>query len=368
MNDRKKTEKETINFLSFSDYFSLTKKDFTKNNSLKMLFFPFKSQIIIIIIIMFFIFYSRYISKGNELKDIDDNFIIDKEFYKYERNFITESMKKYANWDQSYNEPYFINGIIRKFKPKNCLEIGVSKGGGSIIILNAIKDIEGSSLISLDLNEQLYYNNSEKTGCNVKKYFPELAENKWKLYTGKQPHIFLDKLNMKFDFLFLDTSHLAPGELINIIEALPFLKENAIVVLHDIMYHLPSHNYYNPPEVKYHPSMIYLMTSLKGKKYIMNDDLFQFENIGAIILSKNQEKYYLNYFLLLMSPWDYMLSDEHIEQFKSFLKKYYKKKLYLRIFNSAVRENKIYIQKSENLKNSIRIYESSSKNDNTKII
>ena len=56
--------------------------------------------------------------------------------------------------------------------------------------------------------------NGQKTGCNVKKYFPELAENKWKLFTGKQPHIFLEKLNMKFDFLFLDTTHFAPGELI----------------------------------------------------------------------------------------------------------------------------------------------------------
>jgi hypothetical protein len=35
------------------------------------------------------------------------------------------------------------------------------------------------------------------------------------MYTGKQPHIFLDKLNLKFDFLFLDTAHIAPGEIIN---------------------------------------------------------------------------------------------------------------------------------------------------------
>ena len=190
-------------------------------------------------------------------------------------------MKKYAQWDQLNNEPYFINGIIRKFKPKNCLEIGVSRGGGSIIILNAIKDINDSRLISLDLSEDLYINNGQKTGCNVKKYFPELAENKWKLFTGKQPHIFLEKLNMKFDFLFLDTTHLAPGELINIIEALPFLNENAIVVLHDVMFHLPSHNYYVTPEVKYHPSMIYLMTSLKGKKYIKNLKIF------SIIINTN---------------------------------------------------------------------------------
>ena len=316
--------------------------------------FLINCQIFSIIIIISFTIYSRYTFKTIEFKDINSDFIIDNTFYKYERNFITERMKKYAQWDQEYNEPYFINGIIRKYKPKNCLEIGVSRGGGSIIILNAIKDINGSKLISLDLNEDLYYNNGQKTGCNVKQYFPELAENKWKLFTGKQPHIFLDKLNMKFDFLFLDTSHLTPGELLNIIEALPFLNENAIVVLHDIMYHLPSHNFYSPPEVKYHPSMIYLMTSLKGKKYIMHHRRFQFENIGAIILAKNQEKYYLNYFLLLMSPWNYMPSDVQIEQLRKFIKNYYKKRIYLNIFNSAVKENKLYIKKFEKFQNSIK--------------
>ena len=120
------------------------------------------------------------------------------------------------------------------------------------------------------------------------------------------------------------------------------------------MYHLPSHNFYSPPEVKYHPSMIYLMTSLKGKKYIMHHRRFQFENIGAIILAKNQEKYYLNYFLLLMSPWNYMPSDVQIEQLQKFIKNYYKKRIYLNIFNSAVKENKLYIKKFEKFQNSIK--------------
>jgi predicted O-methyltransferase YrrM len=50
------------------------------------------------------------------------------------------------------NDIYFINGIIRKHKSKKCLEIGVFKGGSSIVILNALKDIKDSFLISLDLN------------------------------------------------------------------------------------------------------------------------------------------------------------------------------------------------------------------------
>ena len=86
-------------------------------------------------------------------------------------------MKQYSSWQLIGNEPYFINGIIRKYKPKKCLEIGVASGGSSTIILNAIKDIKNSFLISLDLNTLLYQNDKFKTGYIVFKYFPELLIN-----------------------------------------------------------------------------------------------------------------------------------------------------------------------------------------------
>ena len=133
-------------------------------------------------------------------------------------------------------EARFINGIIRKNKPKNCLEIGVANGGSSILILNAIKDIENSVLVSLDLNKELFKDPSKMTGYRVNQYFPELTKN-WKLFTGDQAHKFLVNLNMKFDFLFLDSAHVSPGEIINLIEVLPFLNEYAIVVIHDLLWH-----------------------------------------------------------------------------------------------------------------------------------
>jgi predicted O-methyltransferase YrrM len=48
------------------------------------------------------------------------------------------------------SEQYFINGIIRKAKPKKVLEIGVAAGGSSCIILNAIKDDASAHLFSED--------------------------------------------------------------------------------------------------------------------------------------------------------------------------------------------------------------------------
>ena len=142
-------------------------------------------------------------------------------------------MKKHALFLLSESHIYLINSLIRKFKPKNCLEIGVAKGGSSIIILNAIKDIHNSQLISIDLFKKIKNNT---IGYLFKKKFPKLM-SKWKLFLVDMPHKFLTKLNLKFDFLFLDSFHTSPGEFFNLIECLPFLNENAIVVLHDIMWH-----------------------------------------------------------------------------------------------------------------------------------
>lgn len=260
----------------------------------------------------------------------------------FQREFISSKIKKYALFQQIKNEFYFINGIIRKLKPKNCLEIGVSFGGSAILILNALKDIKNSILVSLDLYKKIYGKGKLNTGYRVNKYFPELSKN-WKLFTGEQPHKFLEKLNIKFDLLFLDTVHLAPGELINFIEALPFLNENAIVILHDIMFHLPSNNYYKVKEIKYHPSQIYLMTSLYGEKVIIKDKDKGAENIGAVFLYPNQKKYYLNYFLLLLTPWEYLPNLKQINELKLFIQKYYKRKIFIDLFNRAFEENRIYV-------------------------
>ena len=187
------------------------------------------------------------------------------------------------------------------------MEIGVYKGGSAILILNAIKDIKNSHLVSLDLNEFLYNDPSKKTGYRVKEYFPELID-KWSLFTGRQPHIFLEKLNMKFDFVFLDSAHYTPGEFFNLIEILPFLNNNPIIVLHDIInWHF---FYFNRPQ-RIIPTQIYLISALFGDKVIIKKNK-ELDDIGAVFLYKNQEEHYIDYFLLLFSFWEKMPDETQI--------------------------------------------------------
>ena len=290
--------------------------------------------IIFIIIIIYILLYYFFFSSQN---------IINFDYSNFERNIITEEMFQKSGWDLTNEEAYFINGIIRKHKPKKCLEIGVRKGGTSILILNAIKDIKGSSLVSIDINNKLPEDSSKKIGYKVSKYFPSLSQN-WKLYTGDMPHTYLDKINKKFNFVIIDTSHVMPGEILNIIEIMPFLEDNAILVFPNILLHLK--NVYNKDMdkvlLKRTPTSVFLMSSLAGEKKLIYDVNKKMGNIGLIFLEKNQERFYENYFLLLMCFWEEMLSDEQIFKFRLFLEKYYKKEKYLNIFENAILYNKEY--------------------------
>ena len=42
---------------------------------------------------------------------------------------INDKIKEKAGYENINNHPYLLNGIIRKLKPKNCLEIGTAREG-----------------------------------------------------------------------------------------------------------------------------------------------------------------------------------------------------------------------------------------------
>ena len=128
------------------------------------------------------------------------------------------------NLIEHFDSPYlmviedcaFINGLIRKYKPKKLLEIGVCSGGMSAVILNAIKDRNDAFLYSCDLETKNYIDDSKEVGNIVKTNFPEFLP-KWKLYTGNTTAAFIEEIGGDIDFVFIDTAHVMPGEVLNMI-------------------------------------------------------------------------------------------------------------------------------------------------------
>ena len=101
-------------------------------------------------------------------------------------------------------------------------------------------------------------------------------------------------------------------------------------------------------KISFYPSNIYLFPVIYGNKVLLKNKDGSIGNMGAIFLYNNQEKHYLDYFFLLLSFWEYIPKDNEINELRIFIKKFYKKDIYLKIFDTAVIKNKISFKNQQN--------------------
>ena len=233
------------------------------------------------------------------------------------------------------------HSLLRTFKPKKIVEIGVSSGGSAILILNAIKDIEGAKLFSIDKSIYCYRNRTQKTGYLVQEKFPELM-NKWTLYTGGLTAEYIETIGDEIDFVYIDTVNVTPGEMLDWLMVLPFLKNEAIVVFHDVFY---LYIFNKVEKHKRHTSNNQLICYIRGELILPHygNSVF-FRNIGALKLSPEQKYYYYQYFLALGIQWEYMPNENDLKIMRDFFMKYYGEK-YVEVYDDAVQKNKIYLNK-----------------------
>ena len=230
------------------------------------------------------------------------------------------------------NQREFLNGIIRKIRPKKSLELGVSFGGSSIIILNAIKDIKNSHLYSIDTN-----NNSFIGSC-VYNNFSYLID-KWTLFKGGIAADFANKIPKDIDFVMLDTRHFEPGEILDFLMILPFLKNKAIVIIHDIDLQITSGT---KKDMRYSWAPYIIFNLIRGKKVFPSGKGILNKNIGAIKLEGNQKRFTYDYCRALAGQWQYFLSKEQIKIITSYFKKYYSKECLI-ILNETIIFNREFV-------------------------
>ena len=299
---------------------------------------------IFLILFLYIIYLNYFFKKFKSIKT--------KIYFNKPENFEREILEKVKNrfmFDKnlimSFEEYYFVNGLIRLYKPKKILEIGVCYGGMSAAILNSIKDMKDAMLYSCDLEKRHYKNNKYEVGKFVKLKFPELL-NKWKLYTGNTTASFIEDIGGNIDFAYIDTAHVMPGEVLNIIEILPFLKKNAIIVFDDISHQV---NFHLAKIPFFYSCNNLLFSILKGKKILFNqksNNNFQFTKQGAIILDDNQKQYYFDYFYLLSNTWSYMPHQFELNSIRKIIKKYYSIYL-LSMFDKIVEINYKLLKKRD---------------------
>jgi predicted O-methyltransferase YrrM len=249
--------------------------------------------------------------------------------------------RDYEHCEMDNIEKRFLHGLIRHFRPKNILEIGVSSGGGSGLILASIEDMEETTLTSIDLSDKAYAFPNESVGFVALRKHKD--NNKWNLIPGKDPSEVIEQFGKKFDFAIIDTAHFHPIETLNFLSVLPFLEDGAIVVLHDISLHLSQADYHEMCEF---PNLTlatrYLLNSVAAEKlqpeHYQPDRLTQEVNIGAFQVTNDTHKYIEGVFGSLFVQWS-LIPDTHIlNSVRKIIEKYYSKK-YLDMFDRSVRVN-----------------------------
>ncbi|MDR2571328.1 MAG: class I SAM-dependent methyltransferase [Oscillospiraceae bacterium] len=250
--------------------------------------------------------------------------------------------------EMNADERLFVNGLIRYYQPESVLEIGVSGGGGTVILLNAINDLPESKLVSIDCMERCYYDDIP-IGSNVEVYYKSLPEGKWTLFTGKDPSEVLMPLGRMFDFAVIDTAHFHPIESLNFLCALPYLKDGAIVILHDISLFTRLNKENGFFDLVSAQATRILISTLVGNKlfpktksmpYISDSEFVN--NIGAIQITSDTRKYISNVFHALALPWESYPAAHHVESIRHVLEAHYDKPL-LEMFDEAVRWYSVWL-------------------------
>lgn len=211
-------------------------------------------------------------------------------------------------------ERRFVHGLIRYTKPQRILEIGVAEGGGTIVLLNAIEDMPDTTVTSLDIATDFYFDKTKKTGFSCMDKHGD--HKQWNLKTGKDPAEVIESLasEEKFDFVVLDTMHIHPIESLNFLSILPFLSENCVLVLHDIgLYAMNRGDVSEGDSIfRYFPKEPFatklLFDTLVGDKIKIPPQEYGdiiYPNIGACQLNSDTRKYIGNVFSMLEFPWGY---------------------------------------------------------------
>lgn len=227
----------------------------------------------------------------------------------------------------------YLCGLIKMNKPKKIVEVGVAAGGTTAVVLNCIDKLGlDCEMHSVEISSVVVGDGEKKSGYLAEEC-KTMLENpiKHKLHIGVLPDC-IDEIGGEIDFLILDTTHLLPGELLDFLVALPYLTENAIVVLHDIWVH---HWEYSVNENSQATRV--LLSAAVGEKLVCSSlpsDL----NIGAIMLNADTRKYVENIFHALALTWKYIPGAEYLDLCRRCYARHYEERL-VALYDLAVEKN-----------------------------
>ena len=251
---------------------------------------------------------------------------------------IYDKFSQYKDYcEMSEFEQAFLCGMIKNAHPKKVVEIGVSAGGTTAVILNCLAMLgEDVRMYSCDLNKTYYRDSSKPVGFVAEELKPYILDresgqakvNHTILSGGYAPE-FLPEIGKDIDFLILDTVHWLPGEMLDFIACLPYLKKGATVVLHDVSMNVTINN--DAIATKF------VFDTVVADKYIMKteDRPCEFPNIAAFKITNDTYRYIRDCFSSLTITWSYMPKPAEFKLYHEFYLTEYDKDL-VEVYDKAV--------------------------------
>ena len=252
----------------------------------------------------------------------------------------------FRNPDMSEFDSAFLCSLLKTCRPKKILEVGVSNGVTTSIILQTLEDIgQPFEMYSVDLSNELYYDKTKNTGhvaafAKENNLFAPQSTlcGEHKFYLGKYLPQVIDEICGDIDFVILDTVHYTPGELLDFPVMLPYIKDGSVVVLHDIVLNQANLSWHKPDA---HATGLLLSAVTAHEKFLNSQaaNTFNYPNIGAFRIDESTRANIENVFLALMLTWNYLPKDDEVKIYREFYQKHYPEEL-LTIFDEAVRLNR----------------------------
>ena len=283
-------------------------------------------------------------------------------FNKIELNFeprkkiVSKIPPEYWAVEMSEFESAFLCGALKKFQPKKILEVGVAEGGTTAIILQCLEDIgEKYIMRSIDVSEKLWSDKNKPTGLTAK-YAKEknlisppthtdlCGEHDF--YFGKVLPSVIDNIGGDIDFVILDTVHSLPGEILDFLTVLPYLKKNAVIVMHDVSLN----QRFDFLQAHATATLFSTVVADKFVNYLPDavDMIYHYPNIAAFQINEHTRENIENVFLALILRWRYFPQRDHIRAYYDVYQKNYSPEL-CKLFEEALKMNYLNLKTADTI-------------------
>lgn len=157
----------------------------------------------------------------------------------------------------------------------------------------------------------------------------------------------MEQIGKDIDFLILDTSHCLPGELLDFIVCLPYLKNGCIVVLHDTI-----ENHMTCIDLEIATKLLFDVVTANDK-YMMREEetnVAEFPNITAFRVGEETRRNVRDLFSIMTVTWGYLLEESDKQWYRNSILQNYGRE-YLDLFDRVE-----ILQRYTNLQRRITIH------------